>query len=146
MSKSKGNTLDPTKLANEYGADILRLWTATIDYQEDARLSVELLRQTSETYRKIRNTFRFMLGNLPALTATREEIRALYQEPSFYIDKLMVAKLQHVVNKMIDSYNDYDFGSAFTVLMNFVTNELSSFYLDIAKDILYCEAKESPTA
>ncbi|MGI6734747.1 MAG: isoleucine--tRNA ligase [Bacilli bacterium] len=144
MSKSKGNTLDPTKLANEYGADILRLWTATIDYQEDARLSVELLRQTSETYRKIRNTFRFMLGNLPDLTATREEIRALYQEPSFYIDKLMVAKLQHVVNKMIDSYNDYDFGSAFTVLMNFVTNELSSFYLDIAKDILYCEAKESP--
>jgi len=67
MSKSKGNVLDPSKLANEYGADILRLWSATIDYQEDARLSVDLLRQTSETYRKIRNTFRFMLGNLPAL-------------------------------------------------------------------------------
>ena len=143
MSKSKGNVLDPSKLANEYGADILRLWSATIDYQEDARLSVDLLRQTSETYRKIRNTFRFMLGNLPALDTSFAELKALYKEPDFYLDKLMTNKLQQVINKMIDSYNDYDFGAAFTTLMNFVTNELSSFYLDVAKDILYCEAKDS---
>lgn len=143
MSKSKGNTLDPSKLADEYGADILRLWSATIDYQEDAKLSVDLLKQTSETYRKIRNTFKFMLGNLPSPDANTEEIKALNNAPTSYVDKLMLAKLTKVTNKMIASYNDYDFGGALTYLMNFVTNELSSFYLDITKDILYCEAKDS---
>lgn len=143
MSKSKGNTLDPSKLANEYGADILRLWSATIDYQEDVKLSLDLLKQTSETYRKIRNTFKFMLGNLPAVDASEAEIKALNDAPTAYIDQLMIAKLHKVVNKVIASYDDYDFGGAFTHLMNFVTNELSSFYLDITKDILYCEAKDS---
>lgn len=142
MSKSKGNTLDPSKLANEYGADILRLWSATIDYQEDARLSVDLLKQTSETYRKIRNTFKFMLGNLVAPDASEEEIKSLLKKPTAYVDLLMVAKLHKVTSKMLDAYNDYDFGGALTLLMNFVTNELSSFYLDITKDILYCESKE----
>ncbi|MDY0214199.1 MAG: isoleucine--tRNA ligase [Bacilli bacterium] len=142
MSKSKGNVLDPSKLANEYGADILRLWTATIDYQEDAKLSVDLLKQTSETYRKIRNTFKFMLGNLPSPEAPLKDIKTLTKKPTAYIDLLMLAKLDKVVNKMLESYNDYDFGGAFTHLMNFVTNELSSFYLDITKDILYCEKED----
>lgn len=142
MSKSKGNVLDPSKLANEYGADILRLWTATIDYQEDAKLSVDLLKQTSETYRKIRNTFKFMLGNLPSPEAPLKDIKTLTKKPTAYVDLLMLAKLDKVVNKMLESYNDYDFGGAFTHLMNFVTNELSSFYLDITKDILYCEKED----
>ncbi len=144
MSKSKGNTLDPSKLANEYGADILRLWSASIDYQEDARLSVDLLKQTSETYRKIRNTFKFMLGNLPSVDESAEELMALEKAPTALVDTWMIEKLKKVVAKMVASYNDYDFGSALTYLMNFVTNELSSFYLDITKDILYCEAKDSP--
>lgn len=143
MSKSKGNTLDPSKLANEYGADILRLWSASIDYQEDARLSVELLKQTSETYRKIRNTFKFLLGNLPAVDASEAELRALDITPTALVDQWMLEKLKKVVAKMVAAYNDYDFGSAFTYLMNFVTNELSSFYLDITKDILYCESVTS---
>ena len=144
MSKSKGNGLEPMKLANELGADILRLWSATIDFQEDVRLGVGLLKQTSESYRKIRNTFKFMLGNLPAKDASLKEITALNEEPTFGLDLMLVNKTKDLSNKMITAYNNYEFSSAFTMLLNFVTNELSSFYLDIAKDILYCESVNSP--
>ncbi len=144
MSKSKGNGLEPIKLANELGADILRLWSATIDYQEDVRLGVGLLKQTSESYRKIRNTFKFMLGNLPQPDAFSEELSALNEAPSFALDLMLVNKTKEVSNKMIASYNNYEFSSAFTTLLNFITNELSSLYLDIAKDILYCESESSP--
>lgn len=143
MSKSKGNVLDPSKLANELGADILRLWSATIDYGEDVRLGMDVLKQTSEMYRKIRNTFKFMLGNLPSGDSANSELERLEEADLFPVDALLINKTKDVSNKIVAAYNDYDFSNAFTHLMNFVTNELSSFYLDITKDILYCEAKHS---
>ncbi len=143
MSKSKGNVLDPSKLANELGADILRLWSATIDYGEDVRLGMDVLKQTSEMYRKIRNTFKFMLGNLPGVDTANSELERLEAVDLFPVDALLINKTKDVSNKIVTAYNDYDFSNAFTHLMNFVTNELSSFYLDITKDILYCEAKHS---
>lgn len=139
MSKSLGNVLDPTNLANEFGADILRLWSATINYTDDVRLGLDLLKQTSEMYRKIRNTFKFMLGNLPAPNAPLQTLEALNGPITAVVDELIINKTKDVSNKMIAAYNDYDFATAFTHLMNFVSNELSSFYLDITKDILYCE-------
>ncbi len=144
MSKSKGNGLEPMKLANEFGADILRLWSATIDFQEDVRLGTGLLKQTSESYRKIRNTFKFMLGNLPNKETSPAVIASLSAEPTFDLDAMIVNKTKEVSNKMINAYNNYEFSSAFTLLLNFITNELSSFYLDIVKDILYCESVNSP--
>lgn len=144
MSKSKGNVLDPLKLSNTYGADILRLWSALIDYQDDAKLYEQLIKQTSEIYRKIRNTFKFMLGNLPLPDATSELEKVLAFNEFDYIDSLMLAKLTDVSNKAMAQFDKYDFSGALTHLNNFITNDLSAFYLDFAKDILYCEAKNSP--
>lgn len=142
MSKSVGNVLDPQKLAEQYGADILRLWTATVDYQSDARLSDDALKQTSEMYRKIRNTFRFILGNLPAFTS-ESELEELKKVDLFFIDRLILNELYLLSNSVVSDYNHYNFLSAITKLTNFMTNDLSAFYLDITKDILYCESLTS---
>ncbi len=143
MSKSKGNVLDPQKLANEFGGDVLRLWSASIDYQSDARLSKEALKQVSENYRKIRNTFRFMLGNLPAVNDAHA-LKNITKRETFFVDELLINELKHVSNEVIKEYNRYNFSGAVTRLLNFMTNDLSAFYLDLAKDILYCESKHSP--
>jgi isoleucyl-tRNA synthetase len=143
MSKSKGNGIDPLKIAQVYGADILRLWVGTVQYQNDTRLSEDIIKQTSELYRKIRNTFKFMLGNLSDAGESFPLEKLDEVEVTDFIDKLMLSKLDEVIQKVIDAYDAYDFARGVSVISNFLTGEMSSFYLDITKDILYCESKDS---
>lgn len=143
MSKSKGNGIDPLKIADVYGADILRLWAASINYQDDVRISENLVKQVSETYRKIRNTFKFMLGNL-SNGEQRLELETLDNvQPSFFIDNVILAKLEEVKNKVLNHFEKFEFSYGLTALVNFITVDLSSFYLDISKDVLYCETSTS---
>jgi isoleucyl-tRNA synthetase len=142
MSKSAGNGIDPSKVANQYGADILRLWAATVNYETDVRISESIIASVSDTYRKIRNTFKFLLGNLqngeghPYACPAKSPVLAP-------IDEAILAELEKVRNGALKSYDAYDFASVASSLTNFMV-ELSSFYLDYAKDILYCESVDSP--
>lgn len=137
MSKSKGNGIDPLKIINIYGSDTLRLWASLIDYQQDVKLSEGIIKTISEQYRKIRNTFKFLLGNIYTLNKDEHiEIKEL-------IDKCVLAKFSMIKNEYLDSMDSFNFINATTKLINFMSNDLSSFYLDIVKDILYCEDKES---
>ena len=143
MSKSKGNGIDPLKIASTYGSDILRLWTSLIDYQQDARISESIIKQNTEIYRKIRNTFKFMLGNLSngsiEDTFKKEDIQTELE----IIDQCILAELEDTKNKVIKYMNEYNFISAMSELTKFISDDLSSFYLDITKDVLYCNAKDS---
>ena len=142
MSKSKGNGINPSKVANQFGADILRLWAATVDYQQDVRISESIINQVSEIYRKIRNTFKFMLGNLTLgedKCFTKKDIVSEYS----FLDKFILARLEEVKNNSIDNMENYDFSKAVSDIVTFMSTDLSSFYLDYAKDILYCEHKDS---
>ncbi len=137
MHKSKGNGVDPSKIANVYGADILRLWVAIVDYQQDVRIGENLIKQVAEQYRKIRNTLKFLSWNLvdfdPKKSASSFEKADLF----------VLNKLDLLINTVIDDFDRYDFSSAIGAIMTFMSADLSSFYLDISKDILYCEAKDS---
>ena len=143
MSKSKGNGLDPLKIINVYGSDVLRLWAALTNYQQDVRISESIIKTISEQYRKIRNTFRFLLGNLSngSLEDTFKESDK--QKELETIDTYILARLEEVKNKVIKNMEEYNFINATTEIMKFMSDDLSSFYLDIAKDILYCEEKMS---
>lgn len=140
MSKSLGNTIDPIQVCNESGADILRLWVSSVDYQADCRISKEIIAQNSEAYRKIRNTFRFMLGNLfdfnPATDAVKYE--DLPEE-----DKYMMILLQDLIAKTHESYNNFSFDEVYRNILSYMTNQLSSYYLDYTKDILYIDKANS---
>ena len=136
MSKSLGNTIDPVSVCNESGADIFRLWVASVDYHADARISKELLKQISESYRKIRNTFRFLLGNLFDFNPETDKVE--YSKLSG-VDKYLLCKLNEVIEKVHAAYNSYSFDEVYRTVLTFMTNELSSFYLDFTKDILYIE-------
>lgn len=140
MSKSLGNTIDPVACCNEFGADIFRLWVASVEYQADFRMSKELLKQVSESYRKIRNTFRFLLGNLADFDP---EVNIVQYEKMFEVDQFMMCKLNELVKEVHESYNKYEFDEVYRNVLNFITNELSAFYLDFTKDILYIEAEDS---
>jgi len=135
MSKSFGNTIDPQALINEFGADVLRLWVSSVEFTSDVRISKEMMKQTSETYRKIRNTFRFLLGNLSDFDNTN---RIRYEEMP-EIDQLMVNLLNNLIEKVLNSYEHYEFDEVYRYILTYVTNDLSSFYLDFTKDILYIE-------
>ena len=137
MHKSKGNGVDPTKIANVYGSDILRLWVATVDYQQDVRIGENLIKQVSEQYRKIRNTLKFISWNLVDYDPNNKEVS--YEKEDLYI----LNKLHQVVNNTINFFDKYDFASAMSEIMTFMSADLSSFYLDIAKDVLYCDGKDS---
>ena len=142
MSKSKGNGIDPLKMMQVYGADIMRLWATSIDYTSDARASEDIFKGNAEAYRKIRNTFKFILGNL----ADGESMFDPKQYPiksHAWIDELMLARLHQVTRQVKDAMDAYNFSEATGTLLSFMTQDLSSFYLDITKDILYCEAKTS---
>src|SRR5574344_1466702 len=145
MSKSLGNGIDPIKIANVYGADILRLWVATTDYQQDVRLSENLVKQNIEGYRKIRNTFKFMLSNL-----TNGSVDDVFKEEDIVeydkltvTDQFIIQRLHQVSNSFINNFNQFDFINAMNDLLKFVSDDLSSFYLDITKDSLYCDEKHS---
>ena len=143
MSKSKGNGIDPLKMFNLYGADVMRLWAATVDYQSDVRASEEIFKGTAEIYRKIRNTFRFMVGNLTMGAVGNFNFERDGQTKLEWIDELVLNAFYHVQNQVIEHMNRFEFPLAMSTIVNFMTNDLSSFYLDITKDILYCEAVTS---
>ncbi|MFS0861413.1 isoleucine--tRNA ligase [Fredinandcohnia sp. 179-A 10B2 NHS] len=139
MSKSLGNVVVPAKVMNQLGADILRLWVASVDYQSDVRVSDNILKQVAEVYRKIRNTFRFLLGNLSDFSP---ETNAVPVEELREVDRYILVKLNKLIDKVKSSYDNYEFAAVYHSVHNFCTIELSSFYLDFAKDILYIEAPD----
>jgi isoleucyl-tRNA synthetase len=148
MSKSLGNTIDPEEVIQKYGADILRLWVVASDYAVDVRVSPEILDQLVDAYRKIRNTIRFMLGNLAGFNPKEDIIPKNAMEP---IDRWLLHRLQEVTERIGGSYNSWQFHTIVQEILNFCNNDLSSFYLDIVKDRLYCsgpagERKSAQTA
>ncbi|KMK77134.1 isoleucine--tRNA ligase [Alkalihalobacillus pseudalcaliphilus] len=142
MSKSIGNVVVPNDVMKQLGADILRLWVASVDYQADVRVSDEILKQVSESYRKIRNTFRFLLGNLHDFNPATDRVE---DEDLHGVNLFMLVKLNEVVEKVKKGYEEYNFSSVYHTLHNFCTIELSSFYMDLAKDTLYIEHANHPS-
>ncbi|WP_078554808.1 isoleucine--tRNA ligase [Bacillus alkalicellulosilyticus] len=140
MSKSIGNVVVPNDVMKQLGADILRLWVASVDYQADVRVSDKILKQVSEVYRKIRNTFRFLLGNLFDFNPAQDRVE-FAQLPE--LDQYMEIKLNDIIGKVNQAYDQYQFSTVFHAVHNFCTIELSSFYLDIAKDTLYIDHADS---
>lgn len=134
MSKSLGNGIDPTDVIKEMGADILRLWVASADYRRDVAASNNIFRQIADAYRKIRNTFRFLLGNLYDFDPVKH--RVPYRE-MLEIDRWALAKLQRLVEKVTRAYEDYEFHVVYHAVHNFCVVDLSATYLDILKDRLY---------
>ena len=139
MSKSLGNTLDPLKIVNSQGADVLRLLISSVDYTEDIKFGDELMKQVSESYRKIRNTYRFMLGNIFDFNL---EDKVKYDDMLPY-DKYMMLELNEMVKAVISHYDNYEFAEVYKIINNYINFTLSNFYLDLTKDILYIEAKNS---
>ncbi|GMG75756.1 MULTISPECIES: isoleucine--tRNA ligase [Priestia] len=140
MSKSLGNVVIPEKVMKQLGADILRLWVASVDYQADVRVSDNILKQVAEVYRKIRNTFRFLLGNLADFNPTTDAVAV---EDLREVDRYMLVKLNKLIDKVKKSYDSYEFSSIYHAVHNFCTIDMSSFYLDFAKDVLYIEAENN---
>lgn len=141
FSKSKGNGVDPNKICDTYGADILRLWVSTIDFQAESKLSEELIKIVSESYRKIRNTFKFMLANLFNDAEHVFDPECEYELSE--LDKMILAKLNSLMETVDKEYASYDFIGVQSAIFNFMVNDLSAFYLDLAKDVLYCDAVDS---
>lgn len=139
MSKSVGNTIDPKDILSQFGTDILRLWISSVDYQQDSRMSIDVMKQIAESYKKIRNTFRFLDGNL-ATFDSKDKIVAY--ENMDKIDRFMMHRLNELTVKTLNSYNEYEFMNVYKHIMKFIT-DLSSFYLDYAKDSLYADSVNS---
>ena len=140
MSKSLGNTISPADVVAKEGADILRLWVASVDYTNDVRISDELIKQVKESYRKIRNTYRFMLGNLKDFDPKKDSVR--YDDMPLY-DKYMMIQLNQFTAEALKQYDGYNFQEVFKLVNYFVSYTLSNFYLDFTKDILYVEKADS---
>ena len=140
MSKSLGNVISPNDVIKQMGAEIIRLWVVSVDTTSDVAVSQNILRQTSESYRKIRNTFRYMLANTSDFDPQTN--RVAYEDLNS-IDQYMEAKLNDLVKICLDSYERYDFNNVYKKIFAFISNDLSAFYLDFAKDVLYIESKNS---
>jgi isoleucyl-tRNA synthetase len=140
MSKSLGNTVDPVKVCNESGADILRLWAASVDYTSDFVMSKELIKQVSDSYRKIRNTIKFMLANIEGFDADKEVVAF---DKLDNVDKYTLIKYNEFLKNIYDAYDKFNFNEVFKEINVFIANTLSAFYLDFVKDILYIEPKTS---
>ncbi len=139
MSKSVGNVIDPNKVVNQLGADIIRLWVLSADTQADVRVSMEILQQVSEVYRKIRNTLRFMIQNTEDFDV---EENGLPYEDLRSIDHYMLNRLDMTIENILQAYENYKFNDIFKEVNHFVTVDLSNFYMNIAKDILYIDAPD----
>ena len=135
MAKSKGNVIAPEKILKQYGSEILRLWVATSDYQNDLKISDNILKQTAEQYKKLRNTFRFLLANINDLE-TLSPISDLG-----ILDRWILAKAGKVFDEVHTSFANYDFVKGFSTLNNWLVNSFSGIYLDLCKDRLYCDGK-----
>ncbi|MBW6506312.1 MAG: isoleucine--tRNA ligase [Rhodobacteraceae bacterium] len=141
MSKSVGNTVLPEEVIKQYGADILRLWVAQVDFTNDQRIGKEILKGVADSYRRLRNTMRFLLGNLAGFTeAERVAPEDMPELEQWLLHRL--AELDHVVRK---GYAAYDFQGVFQALFTFATVDLSAFYFDIRKDVLYCDPASGAT-
>lgn len=141
MSKSLGNTILPSDVEKQFGAEILRLWVTSVDSSNDVRISMDILKQTSETYRKIRNTLRFLIANTSDFNPKQD---AVAYENLGAVDRYMTIKFNQVVDTINKAYAACDFMAIYKAVVNFVTVDLSAFYLDFAKDVVYIEAANSP--
>ena len=140
MHKSLGNGIDPQEVIDQYGADVLRLWVASSDYHADIRISPDILKQLSEAYRKIRNTARYILGNLNGFNPDENMVSLVELMP---IDKWALAKLNILIDKVKEAYDKYEFHIVYHAIHNFCVVDMSNFYLDVLKDRLYTEKADS---
>ena len=140
QSKSLGNYVNAQEEVAKYGADVLRLWVASVNYQEDIRCNDELIRRTQDAYRKIRNTLRFLLGNIDDFDPNAESVA---YDDMFEIDKWAMQQLQKLIANVRAAYENFVFHRVFSLLYNFCTVEMSSIYMDVLKDRLYCDAADS---
>lgn len=140
MSKSLGNVISPNDVIKQMGAEIIRLWVASADTTSDVAVSQDILRQVAESYRKIRNTFRYMLANTSDFDPAQN--RVAYQDLRS-IDQYMEVKLNDVVKTCLADYNKFDFNDVYKLIFNFLSNDLSAFYFDFAKDVLYIDGPDS---
>ncbi|MET3575221.1 isoleucine--tRNA ligase [Bhargavaea ullalensis] len=140
MSKSLGNVIVPAQVMDQMGADILRLWVASCDYTADVHVADSIFKQVSEVYRKIRNTLRFLHGNLFDFDPAKDRVAYEDLRP---VDKYMDLKLQNLIRTVRGAYDRYEFMTVYSAVNNFCTADLSSFYLDIAKDVVYIEAPDN---
>ncbi|MBI2882182.1 MAG: isoleucine--tRNA ligase [Candidatus Tectomicrobia bacterium] len=141
MSKSLGNVISPLDVIKKSGAEIVRLWVASEDYREDMRISDEILKRNAEAYRRIRNTFRFLLGNLYDFDPGRDAVP--YDKLS-ELDRLMLHRLAGLTRRIREAFGRYEFHAFYHAFHNFCAVDLSAFYLDVIKDRLYCEQADSP--
>ena len=140
MSKSIGNVIAPEKIVNKKGADILRLWVASVDFTEDVRMSDVILERLSEAYRKLRNTFRWMLGNLGTFDPATEGIAA---HELTGVDAWILVRAADLVSRCREWYSVYAFQKVYRAVYDFATTELSAVYFDVAKDRLYTAGPNS---
>jgi isoleucyl-tRNA synthetase len=141
MSKSLGNTVAPQEVISEYGADILRLWVAQADYTVDLRIGKEILKGTADSYRRLRNTMRFLLGNLAGFTdAEKVAVKDLPE-----LERWVLHRLAELDVQVREGYAKYDFQGVFQKLFNFASTDLSALYFDIRRDAFYCDGPESHT-
>ncbi len=142
MSKSLGNVIAPEDILKKYGADILRIWVASSNYAEDLRIDYGILDQHADSYRKIRNTFRYLLGNIndefESIDLGKLNIKKLPELEQFILNKIYLIDLSFKKN-----FKNYDFHNLYKELLNFCTTDLSAFYFDIRKDCLYCDPRDS---
>ncbi|MBY0403111.1 MAG: class I tRNA ligase family protein, partial [Cyanobacteria bacterium] len=139
MSKSLGNVVDPHTIIQQYGADVLRLWVASVDYTNDVRIGAEIVSHLAEVYKKVRNTVRYMMGNLYDFDPQTDGVP--YEDLSL-LDQYILSRLAHVVSEITQAFDVYEFHRYYQVLQNFCVVDLSSHYFDPVKDILYTYPKK----
>ena len=140
MSKSLGNFVAPQTVMKQNGAEILRLWVAASDFTEDLRMGTEIIKASADSYRRLRNTIRFMLANLAGFAPEERVGPGAMPE----LERYILARLSSLCAEVGGAYAEFDFNRVFTSLFNFATSDLSAFYFDIRKDVFYCDAKDSP--
>ncbi|REI07272.1 isoleucine--tRNA ligase [Staphylococcus felis] len=140
MSKSLGNVIVPDTIVKQKGADIARLWVSSVDYLADVRISEEILKQVADVYRKIRNTLRFLLGNVSDFDPSKHQIA---EADLLEVDRYVLNRLREFTAHTLDHYDDYDYLDIYQEVQNFINVELSNFYLDYGKDILYIEEQNA---
>ncbi len=140
MSKSAGNVVAPQDIIKRYGAEVLRLWASQLDYKGDVRISEDIIKRSADTYRKIRNTARYLLGNLFDFDPAKDYVPF---DKMLVFDRWALSKLAQLNNRVVKAYREYDFHLMYHHVLQFCTVDMSNFYLDVLKDRLYCSKKDS---